>query len=84
MRTTVEIPDRLRAALHATAARRGLRGFSTLIEEALELYFQTLANRDEAVADVLALGGSWSDDDAVETRNAIAELRTTWTGEDVR
>lgn len=78
MRTTVEIPDRLRAALHATAARRGLRGFSKLVEEALDLYFQTLSGRDEAVAEVLALGGAWDDADAGVARNGLAELRNAW------
>lgn len=78
MRTTVEIPDRLRAALHATAARRGLRGFSKLVEEALDHYFQKLASNDEAVAEVLALGGSWDDDDAELAREGLKELRSTW------
>lgn len=79
MRTTVEIPDRLRAALHASAARRGLRGFSQLVEEALELYFKTLAERDDEVAEVLALGGSWSDEEAASARSSISSLRTEWT-----
>ncbi len=78
MRTTIEIPDRLRAALHATAARRGQRGFSKLVEEALDLYFATLADRDEAVAEVLALGGAWDDDDAGAAREGLDELRSTW------
>ncbi len=78
MRTTVEIPDRLRAALHATAAQRGYRGFSKLVEEALDLYFARLAETDEQLALVVGLKGSWSDEDADEARDVIRDLRELW------
>jgi hypothetical protein len=36
MRTTIELSDRTYARLRARAAERGLRGFSPIVEEALE------------------------------------------------
>lgn len=38
MRTTIELTDEQRAALLAMAARRGLRGYSSLVQEALAKY----------------------------------------------
>lgn len=38
MRTSIELSDEQRAALLALAARRGLRGYSFLIQEALARY----------------------------------------------
>lgn len=38
MRTTIELADEQRAALLAMAARRGLRGYSSLVQEALAKY----------------------------------------------
>jgi predicted DNA-binding protein len=40
MRTTIEIPDDQRARLLELAARRGEKGFSALVREALELYLR--------------------------------------------
>ena len=38
MRTTIELTDEQRAALLAKAARRGMRGYSQLVQEALARY----------------------------------------------
>lgn len=38
MRATIDLPDKLRAALLALAAERGLRGYGSLVREALERY----------------------------------------------
>ena len=38
MRTTVELSDEQRAALLSLAAKRGLRGYSMLVQEALAQY----------------------------------------------
>lgn len=78
MRTTVEIPDRLRAALLAISARRGMRGFSKIIEEALDQYLQTMASRDRDLASLLSLKGSWTDAEAEEARKTIHEVRKNW------
>ena len=38
MRTTIELTDELRAALLSLAGKRGLRGYSSLVQEALAQY----------------------------------------------
>ncbi len=78
MRTTVEIPDQLRAALLAISAKRGLRGFSKIIEEALEQYVQSMASRDRDLAGLLKLKGTWSDEEAQDARKSIQEVRRNW------
>ncbi|MCV7193130.1 hypothetical protein [Mycolicibacterium brumae] len=76
MRTTVEITARQHEALSALARRRGVRGFSTLIQEALDDY---LANVTPAeVEALLGLEGVLSDEDAARTEDTITELRSTW------
>ena len=47
-RTTVEIPTRDLAALRALAARRGLRGFTGLVAEAVHEYLAATAARERA------------------------------------
>lgn len=44
MRTTIELTDEQRARLLALAAQRRLRGYSTLIQEALERYLEETPN----------------------------------------
>ena len=78
MRTTVEIPDRLRAALLAISAKRGLRGFSKIIEEALDYYLQALVTKDQELSELLKLKGSWSNKEAEEMRNAVQDVRKNW------
>ncbi|MGH9228435.1 MAG: hypothetical protein ACRD07_06830 [Acidimicrobiales bacterium] len=72
MRTTIELTDEQHQALAAIAARRKLRGFSTLVQEAVDDYLQ--AHADEAIAAALALRGSISDDEARMMRQHIAEM----------
>jgi hypothetical protein len=76
MRTTVEIRDDQHAALAALASRRGLRGFSKLVEEALDVYLD--GRRRDLVEDALALEGLLSDDEATELRSRIDQAWSTW------
>ncbi|WP_067971525.1 hypothetical protein [Mycolicibacter icosiumassiliensis] len=76
MRTTVEITDDQHRALSAIAQRRGVRGFSVLVQEALEGY---LANLDTGEVDLLLqLEGMLSDSDAQEMRSRVGDVRSTW------
>ncbi|MGB3896842.1 MAG: hypothetical protein WA942_21645 [Mycolicibacter sinensis] len=76
MRTTVEITDEQHRALSAIAQRRGVRGFSALVQEALDSY---LANMTTDEVDLLlGLEGTLSDSEAREVRTRIDEARTTW------
>lgn len=76
MRTTVEITAEQHRALSAIAQRRGVRGFSALVQEALDAYLANL-NTDE-VDLLLGLEGMLTESDAQELRSRINDVRTTW------
>jgi hypothetical protein len=76
MRTTVEITDEQHRALSAIAQRRGVRGFSALVQEALDGYLANL-NTDE-VDLLLGLEGVLTESDAREMRSRIKEARAAW------
>lgn len=72
----MEITDEQHRALSAIAQRRGVRGFSTLVQEALDGYLANL-NTDE-VDLLLGLEGMLTESDAQEMRSRINDVRTTW------
>lgn len=76
MRTTLEIRDDQRVALGAMAAKRGLRGYSELVQEAIDLYLERRVGDDMDA--LLSLQGSITDDEAEEIRRRIAEMWSTW------
>ncbi|OBI18922.1 hypothetical protein A5712_20770 [Mycobacterium sp. E2327] len=76
MRTTVEITDEQHRALSAIAHRRGVRGFSTLVQEALDGYLANLTT--DEVDLLLGLEGMLSEADADEMRSRINDVRTAW------
>jgi hypothetical protein len=76
MRTTVEITSEQHRALSAIAQRRGVRGFSLLVQEALDGYLASL-NTDE-VDLLLGLEGVLNDSDAHAMRSRIEDARTAW------
>jgi hypothetical protein len=78
MRTTVEMKTEHRSALLALAARRGEKGFSSVLAEAIEEFLHGEQKRAQRRRELLALGGSLSDEDAAELRNATQELRKHW------
>lgn len=78
MRATIELPNRLRAAVLAVAARKGYRGYSRVIIEALEFYLAEKEAQESGLSELLALRGSWSDDEAEGVRKGIEEARANW------
>lgn len=78
MRTTVEIDDVHRAELLKLAAERGEKGFSRLIQEALDLYMRQHRARREAVTRALALQGSFTDGEADALDASTRQLRGKW------
>lgn len=78
MRTTIELTAEQRAALLELAARRGVKGFSTLVQEAVDLYLRERARRDEAVQAALGVLGSLDEDDVVALREAHRRAREEW------
>src|SRR3972149_8519330 len=57
MRTTVEITDEQRARLLELAARRGEKGFSKLVQEALERFIDEVEDRDRRGRDAGSILG---------------------------
>ena len=82
MRTTVEITDDQRLALATLASKRGLRGFSALVQEAIDRYLAE--ERGDRLDAVLALRGSLSDREADELDRRIADAWASWPGHDAR
>ena len=78
MRTTIELTEEQRALLHALAARRGWRGFSRVVQEAVDSYLKHHAEAEEARHTLLLRKGAWSSEEAERTRKTIQELRTLW------
>lgn len=76
MRTTIELREDQHRALGALAQRRGQRGFSQLVQEALDAYLDDLG-ADEVQA-LLGLEGTLSDEDARRVGERIAEVRGSW------
>ncbi len=78
MRTTIELKDDLRGRLLEIAARRGEKGFSRLIEEAVEMFLATAAADAKRRERALALKGSLSARDADRLLRATAKIRGSW------
>jgi predicted CopG family antitoxin len=78
MRTTVELSDAVYRRLRAAAAERGLRGFSELVEEALDSY---LAREDEwrdLMRAIEQAQGSWSEADVRDWERARDHAWASW------
>ena len=78
MRTTVEMKPEHRSALLALASRRGQKGFSAVLEEAIETYLRGEADREERRRTLLEAAGSISPDEAAALRRCTRELREFW------
>lgn len=74
----MEIPDELRARLHAVAARRGWRGYSRVIKDAVEAYLRQQQLEEVARRSLLARQGSWDARAARVARQAVKEVRARW------
>jgi metal-responsive CopG/Arc/MetJ family transcriptional regulator len=78
MRTTIEIkPDHL-SRLLAIAAKRGEKGFSGLIGEAVEAYLGSEAERQRRRQKALQVRGALRPRDAARLRKKAATLRSSW------
>lgn len=76
MRTTVEITDEQHRALSAIAQRRGVRGFSALVQEALDAYLTSL--KSDEIDLLLGLEGTLSESEAREVQLRIDDARAKW------
>ena len=78
MRTTIEIPDTQRARLLELAARRGEKGFSRLVQEAVDRLLAEDASRAVRVKAALTLEGSMGDEAADELAASVERIRSNW------
>jgi len=78
MRTTIEIKPEHRARLLELAARKGVKGFSSLVEEALERYFVAQAQEEGKRAKAASLYGVMSKKDADGLREEADRMRKQW------
>ena len=78
MRTTVEMRPEHRSALLSVASRRGQKGFSAVLSEAIEHYLQAEEEREKRRKTLLSLGGTLSADKAARLRLAAQTAREHW------
>lgn len=78
MRTTIEMKPEHRSALLALAARRGEKGFSSVLEEAIGQYLEGEQERDRRRQELLSLAASLSPKEAAELRQTTRALRESW------
>jgi hypothetical protein len=78
MRTTIEITNSQRARLLDLAARRGEKGFSALVREAVDRLLADEASRKDRIDAALALEGSLDAGSADEFEASVVRIRGNW------
>jgi hypothetical protein len=78
MRTTIEITPEQRARLMAMAARRGEKGFSKLVQQALDAYLKAQSGEEEKRRRALMLRGALDSREADRLRAVTREIRESW------
>jgi hypothetical protein len=78
VRTTIELKPEHRAKLLELAARRGEKGFSSVIGDAIEAHLQRSLENDEARRRARLLRGALSRKDADALRLTATALRDSW------
>jgi len=76
LRTTIELTDPTYTRLRAKAAERGMRGFSAIVEEALDRYLQH--GDDDLTSSLLEAEGAWSERDVEEWERVREEAWASW------
>jgi hypothetical protein len=78
MRTTIEISPEHRARLMELAARRGEKGFSKLVGQALDAYLKSQSGEEEKRQRALMLKGALDRREAERLRGATRKIRESW------
>jgi hypothetical protein len=78
MRTTIELKPEHRAKLLELAARRGEKGFSSIIAEAVDAHLQRLLANEDSRRRARLLKGRLSRKEVETFRRATAALRESW------
>jgi len=75
MRTTIELSNDHRSVLHFLAAQRRLRGYSKLIQEAIDFYIKKKVKRGNGVKHLLKMRGTWSKQGAKRFKKRVGEIK---------
>jgi metal-responsive CopG/Arc/MetJ family transcriptional regulator len=78
MRTTVELTETQRAELLRLAAQRGMKGFSQLVQEAVDSYLDAQASRASLLDAAIAMKGALAGKAADEFEARAQAIRETW------
>lgn len=78
MRTTIELPEEQRSRLRALAERRGEKGYSALIQEAVERYLEEAERRRELAEEAREAIGSLDEEEARSLEASVERLREHW------
>jgi len=78
VRTTIAIKTEHRSWLLALAARRGQKGFSNIVEEAIQAYLDAEHDRERRRRQALALQGCLTAREARELREHVNAERSRW------
>lgn len=78
MRTTIEITDQQRAKPIKLAGERGEKGFSRLVQEAIDEYLRAHHERRDLVAAAKAVLGTADDDFGSNLEDALRKSRSSW------
>jgi len=78
VRIAIDLPDEYRATLCSIAAKRGWKGYSRVIQEAVDRYLRRQARRDTDRRILLTRQGTWRPEEAAVGRATIAEVRKGW------
>jgi predicted transcriptional regulator len=78
MRITVELSDEIRTRLMELAARRGERGLSALVEEALVQYLAEEQRRRRSVEEAQAVIRAMDEEAATALEESVRTLRKRW------
>ena len=78
MRTTIEMDDGHRAALLELAARRGEKGFSSLVREAIDVYLRSKAQEPARRRKALRTRGTLPAKETEALRRHAEAVRNSW------
>ncbi|PWU12442.1 MAG: hypothetical protein C5B49_16355 [Bdellovibrio sp.] len=78
MRTTIELTEEQRAELLRIAAQRGMKGFSHLVQEAVDAYLEIQSSRASLIDAALALKGVLKAKSADEFEERTKAIRENW------
>ena len=78
MRTTVELSEEQRGELLKIAAKRGMKGFSQLVQEAIDVYLENQASRASFIDAALLMKGALKNHSADEFEARTKAIRENW------